>query len=84
MPGSAAFRTLLTWAKPTPSVRHGSVIRELREVGILQAMIPEFSDEIRLTRPPWPVQRAAAFLLGPVGRGRGYRSTYPEAAGSPR
>lgn len=39
----AAFRTLLTWAKPTPSVRHGSVIRELREVGILQAMIPEFS-----------------------------------------
>lgn len=39
----AGLRTLLTWAKPTPTVRHGSVIRELREVGILQAMIPEFS-----------------------------------------
>lgn len=37
------LNTLLTWTKPTPILRHGSVIRELREVGILQAMIPEFS-----------------------------------------
>ncbi len=37
------LRRLLGWAKPTPTLRHGSVVRELREVGILQAMIPEFS-----------------------------------------
>jgi [protein-PII] uridylyltransferase len=36
------LRVLLAWDKPTPMLRHGSVIRELREVGILQAMIPEF------------------------------------------
>ena len=32
---------------------------------------PVFSDEIRATSPPWPVQRAAFFLLGPVARLRG-------------
>ncbi|MEA2428932.1 MAG: hypothetical protein QOF37_2560 [Thermoleophilaceae bacterium] len=50
--------------------------------GLLQiaAMIPVFSDEIRPTRPPWPVQRAAAAVLGPVSRLRGYRGVY-EAAG---
>jgi len=44
------------------------------------AMIPEFSREIRLTRPPWPVQRATAAVLGPVARRRGYRATYVSAA----
>lgn len=39
----ACFRELLTWSQATPLLRHGSVIRELREIGILQAMIPEFA-----------------------------------------
>jgi hypothetical protein len=42
----------------------------------LAAMIPVFSDEIRPTRPPWPVQRFAAAVLGPVARRRGYRAVY--------
>jgi quercetin dioxygenase-like cupin family protein len=33
---------------------------------------PAFSDEIRLVSPPWPLQRAAFALLGPLGRARGY------------
>ena len=48
----------------------------------IAVMIPEFSDEIRPTRPPWPVQRAAAVVLGPVARLRGYRATY-ESVDSP-
>ncbi len=39
----------------------------------ITVMLPEFSDVIRVTSPPWPVQRAAAFVLGPVARLRGYR-----------
>jgi hypothetical protein len=35
------------------------------------AMVPEFREEIRLTRPPWPVVRAMAALLRPVARLRG-------------
>jgi quercetin dioxygenase-like cupin family protein len=45
----------------------------------IAAMIPVFSDEIRPTRPPWPVQRAAAAVLGPVARLRGYRGVYKPA-----
>jgi quercetin dioxygenase-like cupin family protein len=33
---------------------------------------PAFADEIRLVSPPWPVQRAAFALLGPIARLRGY------------
>jgi quercetin dioxygenase-like cupin family protein len=42
--------------------------------GLLQiaVMIPEFSDVIRPTRPPWQVQRAVAALLGPIARRRGH------------
>ena len=36
------------------------------------ALGPEFADEIRLTSPPWAVQRAVFALLGPVARLRGY------------
>jgi quercetin dioxygenase-like cupin family protein len=32
---------------------------------------PAFAEEIRVTRPPWPLQRAAYALLGPVARLRG-------------
>ena len=40
----------------------------------IAVMIPEFADAIRPTRPPWPVQKAAAALLGPVARRRGYNA----------
>lgn len=41
----------------------------------IAVMIPEFSDVIRPTQPPWPVQRGAAALLGPIARRRGYSAT---------
>jgi quercetin dioxygenase-like cupin family protein len=34
---------------------------------------PHFADVIRVTNPPWPVQRVAFALLGPIARLRGYR-----------
>ena len=39
----------------------------------LAVMIPVFADEIRATRPPWPVQRVAAAALAPIAHRRGYR-----------
>jgi hypothetical protein len=45
----------------------------------LATMIPEFAHEIRPTRPPWPVLRATAAVLGPIARRRGYRATYASA-----
>jgi hypothetical protein len=45
----------------------------------LSVMIPEFSQEIRPTRPPWAVQRAVATLLAPVARRHGYRGDYARA-----
>jgi quercetin dioxygenase-like cupin family protein len=36
---------------------------------------PAFADEIRLTSPPWPVQRAVFGLLAPIARLRGYSAT---------
>jgi mannose-6-phosphate isomerase-like protein (cupin superfamily) len=52
--------------------------------GTLQiaAMIPVFADEIRPTRPPWPLQRAVGAVLGPIARRRGYRGMYAAAGGS--
>jgi quercetin dioxygenase-like cupin family protein len=37
----------------------------------LAAMVPEFSDEIRPVRPPWPIVRALTGVLGPIARRRG-------------
>src|ERR1700712_3264924 len=45
----------------------------------LAVMIPEFSQEIRTTSPPWPAQQALATILGPVARRRGYRGVYAPA-----
>ncbi|MDO8612184.1 MAG: cupin domain-containing protein [Dehalococcoidia bacterium] len=44
---------------------------------LLQAavLVPDFSDEIRLTRPPWAVQRAVFAVLAPMARLRGYRAS---------
>jgi hypothetical protein len=38
----------------------------------------EFSDVIRMTKPPAAIQRAAFTVLGAVARRRGMRPTYPE------
>lgn len=50
---------------------------ELDEEGgppLLRAAVsaPAFGEEIRLARPPWPVQRALFAVLAPVARRRGY------------
>ena len=37
----------------------------------LALSVPAFSQEIRVTRPPWPVQRILFALLGPIARLRG-------------
>lgn len=39
----------------------------------LAVLVPAFADEIRVTRPPWPVQRAVFAVLGPIAKRRGYR-----------
>jgi quercetin dioxygenase-like cupin family protein len=43
--------------------------------------VPYFGDEIRLTNPPWAIQRALFGLLAPVGRMLGYRPEYPYSHG---
>jgi mannose-6-phosphate isomerase-like protein (cupin superfamily) len=47
--------------------------------GLLQrsVMIPAYADTLRLTNPPWPVQRALCRLIGPLARARGHRP-FPE------
>jgi quercetin dioxygenase-like cupin family protein len=52
---------------------------ELNEHGMpsllqLSVSAPAFSREIRVTRPPWPVQRAVFALLAPIARRRGLRA----------
>ncbi|MBA3865452.1 MAG: cupin domain-containing protein [Solirubrobacterales bacterium] len=53
-------------------VRRGELNRK-GELPLLRlaAMVPEFSDEIRPTSPPWPLVRAMTIVLGPVARRRG-------------
>jgi len=45
------------------------------DIPLLQvaAMVPVFRNEIRLTRPPWPIVRALTAVLGPIARRRGYQ-----------
>jgi len=73
----AFFETLFALARDGKLDERG--MPSLLQVAV---MIPVFSDEIRPTRPPWPVQKAAAAVLGPVARRRGHRATYESAAGS--
>jgi quercetin dioxygenase-like cupin family protein len=72
----AFFETLFTLGED-------GLLDERGMPGLLQiaVMIPVFSDEIRPTRPPWPVQKAVAACLGPVARRRGYRATHSRGAG---
>ncbi len=37
----------------------------------LAVSIPAYAQEIRVTRPPWPIQRALFAVLGPIARLRG-------------
>jgi quercetin dioxygenase-like cupin family protein len=48
--------------------------------GLLQLAVigREFQDVMRFTRPPRAVQTVMFGLLGPLGRLRGYRGSYPE------
>ena len=48
--------------------------------GLLQLALigREFQDVMRFTRPPRAVQTVLFGLIGPVGRMRGYRGSYPE------
>ena len=43
----------------------------------LAVMVPYFGDEIRMSSPPWNVQRAIFGLLAPFGRLLDYRAQYP-------
>jgi len=43
----------------------------------LAVSVPYFGDEIRLTSPPWAVQRVIFAVLAPIGRLLGYRAQYP-------
>jgi quercetin dioxygenase-like cupin family protein len=40
----------------------------------LSVSVPAFAQEIRVTRPPWLVQRVLFALLGPIARLRGLRA----------
>jgi hypothetical protein len=55
-------------------VRRGELTRS-GDLSLLRiaVMVPEFSDEIRPTRPPWPVIRALSTVLGPIARSRGLK-----------
>jgi quercetin dioxygenase-like cupin family protein len=49
----------------------------------LAALITEFSDEVRLARPPAVVQRVLFEPLAALGRLRGYRGWYPRYSSNP-
>ena len=44
----------------------------------LAVLVPAFGDEIRPTRPPWPLLRLLAALLGPLAHWRGYHAVYAQ------
>src|SRR5215203_4114138 len=48
----------------------------------LAVMVPQFGDEIRLTSPPWVVQKSVFGALAPVGRMLGHRPEYPTHTGA--
>lgn len=47
----------------------------------LAVSVPEFGNEIRLTRPPWIVQKVIFGSLAPLARLRGYRPVYRDRKG---
>jgi quercetin dioxygenase-like cupin family protein len=49
----------------------------------LASSATEFSDEVRLARPPYPIQRVLFAPLAAVGRLAGYRGWYPRYSAAP-
>ncbi len=49
----------------------------------LAVSVPYFGEEIRLTHPPWPLQRTVFGVLAPAGKLLGYRKQYPYPYGGP-
>ncbi len=52
---------------------------------LLQAavLMREYQDELRVTRPPFAIQKLLFGLLAPIGGLLGYRGRYPEYSGPP-
>jgi quercetin dioxygenase-like cupin family protein len=79
----SGFETAWALARDGKATRAGLPKNPLQ----LVVFANEHKDEVFLTRPPIPVQRALFAVLGllaPVGRLLGYRATYPQgAAGEP-
>jgi quercetin dioxygenase-like cupin family protein len=61
------FRTLFALAEEDKLDEHG-----MPSLLTLAIVGPRFADEIRATRPPWPVQRVAFALMAPIARLRGH------------
>jgi quercetin dioxygenase-like cupin family protein len=62
----AFFESLFDLAARDQLNRHG-----MPSLLQLAVSVPAFSQEIRVTRPPWPVQRGLFTVLGPIARLRG-------------
>jgi quercetin dioxygenase-like cupin family protein len=60
------FRTLFRLAEQDKLDEHG-----MPSLLTLAVFGPRFANEIRATKPPWPIQRLAFVLLGPIARVRG-------------
>ena len=64
---AAFFETLFVLAQTGQLARSG-----MPKPLALIAMVPEFGEEIRPMRPPWPVLQTIARALGPIARARGH------------
>lgn len=53
--------------KGIPNLLHGSLI------------MLKYNNELRVTKPPWPIQHLTYVLLAPLGRAAGYRADYQSA-----
>jgi Cupin domain len=71
------FRPALRTAESFQTLFELAASGELDDQGVpsllrLAILGPAFAEEIRVTKPPWPVRRAAFSLLAPIARRRGY------------
>jgi mannose-6-phosphate isomerase-like protein (cupin superfamily) len=49
----------------------------------LSLLVPEFDDEVRLAKPPRPLQKVIFGALAPLAKARGYRGWYPQYGDPP-
>ena len=68
------FETFFQLARDGKTNRKG--LPNLLQIAVLMG---EYAHEIRLTRPPWIVQRAVFAILAPLARWLGFRAYYPQA-----